>query len=463
MADATAAPAPAKGFSRIAISVCLGYGAGTGGIAILLNAVTTYFPALMATVLGQSPATAGLLLTLSKLYDIGADFYIGGLSDRTQSRWGRRRPFLLAGAIVGSVAFFLLFVAPPLNGAFVIAYMAIMLVVYSTGYSMFAVPYTAMVAEMTDDYDERTRLMSFRTVFSAAGQLLALAGAAALVRYGGGGARGYMIMGAVLGVVIAASLLWSFFGTAKAPYVERARAPRIRFLEQVRMVRQNRPFLIYISAKFLQFVSLASVTSTGLLFKLNVLKVGYEGQIQLSVVQNLVMAASMPAWVWAGKRFGKRPSYMFALALNAVLYLSWLQAGPGITFTGLAVRGVFLGVGAGGIILMGLAMLPDVMEYDRRLHGVRREGLFASLYAINEKLGYAIGPALIGVYLAASGYISTTRGQLVEQGPGAVTALYVSNAIIPAAAMIGSIVLMMFYSLDRATMARNAAADKNPV
>lgn len=465
MADTTAdAPAkPAGKMARITTSVCLGYGAGTGGIAILLNAVTVYFPALMATVLGQSPATAGLLLTLSKLYDIIADFVIGDASDRTNTRWGRRRPYLLAGAIIGSLSFFLIFTPPSLNGPFVVAYMAIMLVIYSTGYSLFAVPYTAMVAEMTDDYDERTRLMSFRTFFSAAGQLLALAGAAALVKYGGEGEAGYRLMGGALGAVIAAALLWSFFGTAKAPYVERAKTPRIKVSEQIRMIGENKQFLIYISAKFLQFISLASVTSTGLLFKLNVLKIGYEGQIQLSVVQNLVMAASMPAWVWLGKKYGKRPCYMFALGLNGVIYLSWLFTGPGITPVEVMGRGVLLGIAAGGVILMALSMLPDIMEYDRRLHGVRREGLFSSLYAITEKVGYAIGPAAIGLYLAASGYISTTKGKLVQQGPDAVTALYVCNAVIPAAAMFGSIALMMFYKLDKKTLAEHAAADQNPV
>ena len=465
MADTTAdAPAkPASPMARITTSVCLGYGAGTLGQAILLNAVTTYFPALMATVLGQSPATAGLLLTLSKLYDIVADFVIGDASDRTNTRWGRRRPYLLAGAVVGSLSFFAIFTPPSLNGPFVVAYMAIMLVIYSTGYSLFTVPYTAMVAEMTDDYDERTRLMSFRTVFSAGGQLLALAGAAALVKYGGAGEGGFRLMGAVLGLVIAAALLWCFLGTAKAPFAKRVETPPIKVREQIRMIIENKQFLIYMAAKFLQFISLASVTSTGLLFKLNVLKIGYEGQIQLSVVQNLVMAFSMPVWVWMGKRYGKRNCYMFALGLNAAAYISWLFTGPGITPVEVMGRGVVLGIAAGGVILMALSMLPDIMEYDRRLHGVRREGLFSSLYSIMEKVGYAIGPAAIGLYLAASGYISTTKGQLVQQGPGAIQALYVSNAVIPAAAMIGSIILMLFYKLDKATLARHAAADQNPV
>ena len=85
---------------RLSVALCLSFGMGTVGTAILLNTVTTFFPALMATVLGRSTALAGLLLTVSKLYDIGADLAIGAVSDRTQSRWGRRRPFLLIGAVV---------------------------------------------------------------------------------------------------------------------------------------------------------------------------------------------------------------------------------------------------------------------------------------------------------------------------------------------------------------------------
>ena len=176
---------------RVPLSLCLGFGIGTVGVSIMLNAVTAYLPAFMSTVLGKDAATAGYLLMISKLYDAFADVAIGNLSDRTRSRWGRRRPFLLAGALISALSFFAIFSPPQLGDHAFTLYMLAVLVAYSTGYSLFNVPYMAMPSEMTGSRYERSRLLSFRTVFVSIGQLLAMAGTAALISAGGGGYHGY--------------------------------------------------------------------------------------------------------------------------------------------------------------------------------------------------------------------------------------------------------------------------------
>ena len=110
--DAAASPEA----ERLPVGLCVGFGVGSLGIAIMLNAVTTFFPVLMTTVLGQSAALAGLLLTISKLYDAVADVVIGMASDRTKTRIGRRRPYLLVGAVVSALSMLLIFVPPELDG-----------------------------------------------------------------------------------------------------------------------------------------------------------------------------------------------------------------------------------------------------------------------------------------------------------------------------------------------------------
>ena len=264
-ADRTAPATSDSG--RLSLSLCLTFGIGTVGTAILLNTVTTYLPALMSTVLGRSAALAGLLLSLSKLYDIGADLTIGMWSDRTRSRWGRRRPFLLAGAIVSALSFWLIFAPPALKGEQLTLYIAAMLVLYSTGYSLFNVPYVAMPAEMTHNRQERTRILSFRTFFAAAGQILALALAAWLIQVGGAGAAGFRLMGGAMAGTILVTTLVSFFGTAKAVQTERTTVSGLSALKQVRLLAANRPLVLLMGTKFVQFISLAILTSTGLLFR----------------------------------------------------------------------------------------------------------------------------------------------------------------------------------------------------
>ena len=452
--DERAAPPPA---ARLDLSLCLTYGLGTVGTAILLNTVTTYFPAMMATVLGRSAAVAGLLLTVSKLYDIVADLVIGAVSDRTQTRWGRRRPFLFAGAIVSAIAFAALFAPPPASAQGLLIYAAAMLVLYSTGYSLFNVPYIAMPAEMTEGYEERTRLLSYRTAFAGIGQIIAFSGSGWLLLALGHGSRGYAMMGVVLAVIIAITCLISFYGTAQAAQTRRVHVAGLGVLKYAGLIFTNRPLVLLISAKFTQFISLAILTSTSLLFRLNVLKIGYGGQAEISLVQNVVTIISMPFWVWVGARLGKKWGYILSIVIYCGSTLAWWWTGPGTSRIALDVIAAVMGFAVGGILLMSISMLPDIMEYDFLRTGLRREGVFSSFYAIVEKVGFAIGPGIAGVYLAHAGYVSSFKGALVHQPASAVRALYVTNSAIPTGLMLVSIILISFYNIDRRTL-KNARA-----
>jgi len=430
------------------LAVCLGFGVGSLGTAILLNTVTTFFPALMTTVLGQSAALAGMLLTISKLYDVFADIVIGVASDRTKSRWGRRRPYLFAGAIVAAFSFLMIFMPPSLEGDALVIYMAVALIIYSTGYSLFAVPYIAMAGEMTDGYNERTRLLSFRTFFASVGQLLGMAGTAALIEWVGGGTRGYAVMGAACASVIFTTMIICVVGTAKARRAEAQPRSHMPGLEQVRSLFRNKPFLLLMSAKVAQYLAISVFATTKLLFLLNVMKVGYSGLVHLTVAQNVVGMLTVPLWTWIGKRFGKTKGYMAAIALLTAMYLSWLLAGPSATMWDIWLRGALNGLAATGTILMSISMLPDVMEYDRKMTGERREGVFSSIYAMLEKLSFAVGPGLIGFILAWAGYAATRGGAVIQQSDSAIEALYLGMAVIPAILAGISFFFMMGYKLD---------------
>jgi glycoside/pentoside/hexuronide:cation symporter, GPH family len=448
---------------RLPLAICVGFGIGSLGISILLNVVTTFFPVLMTTVLGQSAAVAGALLTISKLYDILADIVIGAVSDRTRSRWGRRRPYLLAGAVIASLSLVMIFMPPSLGDDALLIYMGAGLILYSTGYALFAIPYMAMSGEMTDGYHERTRLFSFRAFFAAAGQILSSAGTAWLIQRVGGGSHGYAVMGAGAASVLFAAMVLCFIGTAKARRAEAAPRSHVPRLQQLRSLLDNRPFVLLMLIKINQFMAIAAVGTTKLLFLLNVLHIGYTGLVHLTLVQNVVAAATVPAWVWFARRVGKRQAYLCATGLLCFVYLSWVLTGDGVPIEMVWLRGALNGLAATGTTLMSAAMLPDVMEFDRIRTGHRREGVFSSIYTIVEKVGYAIGPGLIGALLATSGFIATTQGRLVEQPESAIRALYFCFAVLPAGVVAISFVLMLFYRLDESVLrtARNAQAARS--
>lgn len=442
---------------RLSLGLCLGFGVGTVGVSIMLNTVTTYFPAFMATVLGQSPELAGYLLMASKLADAVIDVLIGTMSDRTRSRWGRRKPYLAAGALLSAISFLMLFVPPALSQGALIAWMVAALVIYSTAYSLFNVPYMAMPGELTDGFHERTRLIGWRTVFVSIGQLLALAGTAALIQRGGGGLSGYATMGLVMALIIGGAMT----ATALAVPVQHGAPPRaghhLPGPAQLRALARNRPFLMLLGAKVFQFLSFASMASAGLLYMLNVLGVGYNGQIIFAVTSNIATALVMPLWVHCGRRLGKRRTYLIGVAIYCLNSLSWLFAGPGIGEIGLIARGMFGGIGSGAIILMSISMLGDTQAYDRVLTGEGREGLLSSTIAMTEKVSFALGVALLGIFLNLLGYVPTTGGQLITQPESAQLALTLGFSVIPAAMFVINGLFMWAYNLDEAKLAQAEA------
>lgn len=434
--------------TKLPLSICLGFGVGTVGVSIMLNAVTAYYPAFMTTVLGQSPEIAGFLLMASKLADAVIDVTVGAMSDRTRSRWGRRKPFLLAGAILSTASFLMLFAPPVTSDGALIAWMIAALLLYSTAYSLFNVPYMAMPAELTNGFHERTRLLSFRTVFVSVGQLCAMAGTAALIQRGGGGADGYFTMGLVMALIIGGAMTATALSVPVQHGTVTSTGRHLPRLADLRSIAANRPFMLLLGAKIFQFLSFASIASTGLLFMLNVLGVGYNGQIVLAVTQNIVVALTMPLWVRCGLRWGKRRTYLAGVALFCTTALSWLLADNSITTVGLVLRGISSGAGSGAIILMSVSMLGDTLAYDRMISGQAREGLLSSSIAVIEKVAFALGVAVLGVFLRFFDYLPTTGGAIIEQPPSAILALKLGYAVIPMMMFVINGFFLWAYDLD---------------
>ena len=449
-------PSEADG-APLAKSLCLGYGVGTVGVSIMSNTVSVYFPAFMATVLGQSPAVAGSLVMVSKLYDIVADLAIGRISDRTRSPWGRRRPYLLAGSLTSAASLLLIFQAPALGGAALTAYMGLALIVYSTGYSLFNVPYFAMPAEMTNGYHDRVRLMSYRTGFVGIGQLVGLALTAELIKLGGGGVDGFHLMGLAMAAIGLLTMLTSFFGTAAANSAPPPPKAPVR-LADIASVASNRPLMVLMGAKLTQYLAFGVIQPATLLFMLNVLKLGYVGQINMAVVQNAAVFGSMALWPRVSRRIGKKAAYMTGVSMMALTCISWGLVSPGSPMYQIWIRALTFGVGSGGSLLMSASMLTDAMQYDRVRTGKRREGLFSSFYATVEKGAFAISAATLGWTLALAGYASSVQGHLARQSLSAVHALYLAVGLMPAGIFAVGLLLTLFYDLDERKMRQTSAA-----
>ncbi len=428
--------------------VYAGWGFGTLAPALVLSLTNILLLRFMTDHVGLSAAMGAALIAFSKIYDAVTDPLGGLLSDKTRSRWGRRRPWLLVGTLTLVVALVALFWGPAFETTTAAAwYMGAMLIFYATAYSAFSIPYMAMPAEMTQGYHDRSYLMSFRIYAVGLAGLAASAGGPALIAAWGGGLEGHRLMALTLAPIVLVAGLVCFFATARAPFVQAPPTLRVPLGEQARLALTNRPFVILLAIKFFTLMNLGTAAAFPFFFQ-RILGLT-DGFLSLYLlVSSLSLMLSQPLWLAVSRRVGKKRAYQFALALPVCVGTSWFLAGAGEPVALLLLRAVFAGAGSGGVLLMGQSLLPDTMEYDYRRTGLRREGVFSGLYTTMEKAASAFGIAAVGTVLSAMGYVQSRGGAVVEQPPGAITAILLCVALLPAAVSLASAFALMFYDLD---------------
>jgi len=427
----------------------LGWGIGTLGASLVLNGFSFLAPYYLTTILGLSAATAAGLIFTAKLWDIVSNPLMGLVSDRTETRWGRRRPYLLLGGLVSGLAFALLFslALTPFAQNFVIITLVMALV--GTGYTIFNVPYMAMPAEMIDDYKERTRMMTYRVFFIGIGTLVGGGVAQRLAELYGGGARGYSLMGFTIGAGIVLFMSLAFFGTAGARFTRRERE-RVPFLEQVRTGLSNAPFVALLGTKFTQLFGLFTNTAVAIFVIRFVIGQENPGAWMLWFVafSSAAQILTIPLWRRLAIAIEKQKTYIAATVLFCVMSLSWLLAGPEEPLWFFCLRAALKGVSAAGLLLMGQSMLPDVIEYDYRRTGLRREGIYSALYSFVEKVAAAIAPSVLLLVYAAYGF----QSKAPVQSPEAVDGIRWAAAVLPCIYFGLSIPILWFYRLTEATL-----------
>jgi GPH family glycoside/pentoside/hexuronide:cation symporter len=441
----TARPAAAPPLS---LWIAIGWGIGTLGPVTVLTATNVVLLRYLTDYVGIAAGVAASLIAFAKIFDAFIDPMMGALSDRTKSPWGRRRPYLLLGGLLLAISVVAVFAIPDFADLTTrTLYVGGVLLFYAIAYTVFNIPYLAMPAEMTDSYQERSRLMSWRVYAVGVSQIIASVLGPMLLGALGGGETSYFWMALLFVPVIVGSAWIAFAATREAPFTERAVHVRYPIKEQIASVLANRPFLVLILVKFLTLMSLG-VQAVFAFFFAHVLQLSNNALGAYFLVSSLALIASQPAWLWLLRRTGdKKLVYMIALAVSVPPFLSWLVAAPGDPMLFVYVRAALIGFAGGGAILMGQSLLPDTMEYDYRRTGLRREGIFAGFYTTVEKLSGAIGVAFVGAILSAAGYVATRTGA-TEQPQSAIDAIYLIMGILPAAISALGIIALLFYNLS---------------
>ncbi|GAB2887702.1 MFS transporter [Nocardioides pacificus] len=428
--------------------VRLGYGSGsvaTGAFGTVPGLMLLPF---LTDSLGIAALWAGFIVFLPKFWDVVLNPIAGRISDRTQDPRGPRRPWLLRAGLTLSVCFALIFAGPAWDSSVAeAAWVLVFFLAAATAYAFFQVPYVAMPAEITDSYDERTRLMTWRVAILALTILVAGA-SAPLIRDGIGGRDGYRAMGVAMAALIALGVVLSYRGTRRAPVG--TTAPGTGTLrEQLAVVAGARDFRLLLTTFVLQALAVGCMLAGVDYVAGDVLE--RQGASTILFVCFVGPALVLtPLWARIGQRIGKKRGYVasslfLAAGAGLLVMASWMPAAGVFGATAL------VGVGYAGCQVFPMAMLPDAAAVDARRTGENRAGVYTGVWTAGETLGLALGPGVFAVLLATGGYVSSTDGDAV-QPDSAVAAIVLGFSLLPAVLIVVSLLWLARYSLDAASV-----------
>ncbi|MEU7910322.1 MFS transporter [Microbispora bryophytorum] len=447
MVSTAATPSP----SKVSLRVRLGYAVGsfcTANFSTIPGLLLLFY---MTNVLAVPAAFAGVVLFLPKAWDLVANTLVGRWSDRTVSRWGPRRPWLLAGAAVLPVSFALVFAGPPLTGAPAALYVGVTFLAAATGYALYEVPYKAMPAEMTTDYHERTSLLQWRMVLIAVG--IAMSGILAPA-IAGDTADGYRTMGISFGVILLVAMLASFFGTARAPFTAPQKSEGT-LREQLAAARTSKQFLWLLGLSSAQTLG-AGVMLAGAPYFASYALGDTSATTTLFAALVGPMLVTMPLWVWLARKLDKRGAMILSGTLftaGALLILATPALGE--LYAHLCV--MIVGIGYAGLQLLQFSMLADVIAHDGAVSGERRGGIFTGLWTAVENAVTALGATAYGWVLSVGGFVSSDPEHPVTQPDSAGVAVVIGVTVVPALITFAGVLMTFKYNLTADRLATVAS------
>jgi glycoside/pentoside/hexuronide:cation symporter, GPH family len=439
------------------LRVYVGWGAGTFVTSILLYTTNTLLLRYLVDYVGIAAATAGTLIAAAKIFDAVIDPLIGNVSDRTQSRWGRRRPYLLVGTLLCAAILPLLFSVPhTLGGDALLVYVAALLLLYAAAWSLFNIPYLTMPAEMTCEPHERSRLIAWRVYASGVSVFLGSSAAPMVLQALGRTREAHGQMALALVPFVLVGGLAAFLATRHAPATRRESSPPASLAAQAAMLAGNPPLLSLIAAKFTMLLGTTAQAIVAAYFTSHVLGLSDYTLGMILAMSTVGLLASQPIWLAIGRRRSKRAVYFAAAAVTSLVGVSWLAASPGEPTALILLRGLVAGVGAGGMFLMSNSMLPDAVAYDFDRTGHRREGSLVALFAFAEQVAAAFAAGAVGWLLTAVGFVSATQGVAAAQDAQAIDGIRLAYALAPSAGLL-SVFWLRWFRFDSGVSKRAPA------
>jgi glycoside/pentoside/hexuronide:cation symporter, GPH family len=457
---ATGQSSPAD--ERLSLKTKVGYGVGNVAVMIGKQAPKQLSLPIYNLALGVSPGAVGTVLALGRIVDAFTDPFVGHLSDRLATRWGRRRPMIFLGAIFAALFFTALWLCPRgLTPAGCLIYFIGASLLYYMSLSVFCVPWYALGYELAPNYDERTRLMAFQGFMGPLGQILVFwlypwtqlgikhgwfTDTIHGIRWIGFGAGLVMVLFGFLPVL----LVRERFGSDAAG-ARKAKKPRPSLWAGIKAAVKNGPFVRLAIAVSTVLIGTSMVGGLGLYVFIFCLFGGDKaaGSVLLGwhgttgLISNMVFT---PLLSKLSVRYGKKEVFLAALGWGfARLCLLWFLLDPAHPYL-VMVNAVLIGVDNAAIFMLCHAMIADVCDVDERDCGSRREGLYGSLFSWLYKNGIALAYALSGFILVWVGFKAKLGG---NQTHSTLLLMKSSYCLVPALFFLASFLVFWRYPIGR--------------
>ncbi|HBE19833.1 MAG TPA: MFS transporter [Cyanobacteria bacterium UBA11149] len=453
---------------KLSFSTKLAYGAGDMGAGITSTLLAFSLLIFLTNVAGLKPELAGTVLLIGKIWDAINDPIVGVLSDRTRSRWGRRHSWMIFAAIPFGIFFFLQWIVPHFsdngetNQWILFWYYAIVSILFNMAFTGVNLPYTALTAELTQDYNERTSLNNFRFAFSIGGSIFSLALGQIIFATISNDQQRYLVLALICTLFSVLPTYWCVWGTQDptavggSRYVEieenhqnsESEEESIPFFEQFLIAFTNKPFL-YVIGIYL-FSWLAFQLTAAIIPYFLICWMRQDSYFTAALVVQGVALVMLFVWNFMSRRVGKRGVYFMGMSL-------WIIAEGGLFFLPpdqvgfMYVLFAMAGFGVATAYLVPWSMLPDVIELDELKTGKRREGIFYAFMVLLQKFGLAFGLWLVGVALGKAGLITPKPGESIVpvQPESALFAIRFAVGPLPTFFLICGLILAYFYPITR--------------
>ncbi|ALJ15221.1 MFS transporter [Sphingopyxis macrogoltabida] len=431
---------------RLSTAKKIGFTLGDYASNIYWQSVSIFLLFFYTDAVGIPAATAGLIYMIASIVDALQDPIMGSIADRTRSRWGRYRPYILFGCVPLGLSFVLLYWRPPFfEGTALVLWMLFTHIVFRTAYTVVTIPYTSLNARLTDNSDERSTIAGWRMIFGVLAAMTIIYLTFPLVtRFGGSSATTGFTWAAAVFAIVATAIYPLVVRITREPPEAVGDEPRLSLAGYWRALAPNRAFWVLIAATVAAFVCSVALGKSVLYYFKYVLNDEPASRTAL-VGMSAIGLVSIPMWVWITKYIGKRNAWFAGTAIGIVLLTVFAVSDFGTPLV-MTVWLLLWSLGTLGLSMTFWSMLPDTVEYGEWKTGERTESFIFGLFQFFLKVALGVGAGLFGWLLERVGYVANA-----QQSAETIAGIKDIMIWLPGAGFIVAGIAMIFYPIRKGT------------